>query len=112
MASIRSGLCSDASSPRTTNGGESGPEVIDASESPGKCHWPRQFSREMAEESGLSGADVAALDTVAESLFRSGLSDDRAAELFDRVFGWALSADLGVDIDDEVMGRIRARRAS
>lgn len=66
----------------------------------------------MAEESGLSGADVAALDTVAESLFRSGLSDDRAAELFDRVFGWALSADLGVDIDDEVMGRIRARRAS
>lgn len=34
---------------------------------------------------------MSALETVAEALFRSDVPDDQAAEVFDTVFGWAVS---------------------
>jgi hypothetical protein len=44
---------------------------------------------ELLAGSSLKKDDVAALETIAEALFRSDVPEDKAAEAFDRAFGWA-----------------------
>jgi hypothetical protein len=53
------------------------------------CPWPRMLTPEVVAGSGLAQDDVDALETIAEALFRGGVPDDKAAEVFDRAFGWA-----------------------
>jgi hypothetical protein len=113
MARNPSGLPFDERIPWNKPADSRGPDELRESDSCRECPWEPCLTPEVIREFGFSRDDAQALETVAEALFRSELSDDAAVAAFDRVFGWAAAQDFGnVDVTDGTMALIRARRAS
>lgn len=96
MARNPSGLPLIKRGPPCKPEGERSPAVLRGSDGSRECPWEPCLTPEVIRAFGFSRDDVATLETVAESLFRSGqLTDDQAVAAFDRVFGWAASKDFG-----------------
>lgn len=95
MADIHAGLRPVGDSPPVKNGNSHGPDGLCAVSGCRECPWEPCLTADVIRAFGFSPDDVAALEAVAEALFRSKeLTDDQAVDLFDRVFGWcADSAD-------------------
>lgn len=88
------GLSPFRRSPTSTHGNAGDTQVVPASGCCGDCPRDPVITPEDAERSGVDAANISALETIADALFRAGVPDDLAVEVFDRAFGWAIdSAD-------------------
>lgn len=88
MARNPSGLPSVAQGPWSKPSDSRSPEELRASDRYRYCPWPRLLGPEEIRAFNLTQDDADTLEGVGEALFRSDIPDEKAAELFDRVFVW------------------------